>query len=75
MTPRWMVCSGDYTIVLLVLFGGWSAQAFTHDSYLSFSADGLLFGLTQSHNLTHDSFSADGLLRRLHNLFGGPSFS
>ena len=72
-----MVCTGDCTIVLLVLFGGWSTQAFTHDCYLSFSADGLLrrfvllvlFGgwsalaFTQ---LSYLSFSAVGLHRHLH---------
>ena len=39
-----------YTIVLLVLFGGWSAQAFTHDWY-SFAADGLLRRLHLSSNV------------------------
>ena len=36
---RPMVCTGCYTCLLFVLFGGWSL---THVSYLSFSADGLL---------------------------------
>ena len=41
-TPfRRMVCTGVYTSLLLVLFDGWSAQAITHVSYWSFSADGL----------------------------------
>ena len=40
-----------YTILLLVLFGGWSAQPFTHDWYLSFSADGLLRRLHLSSNV------------------------
>ena len=38
---RRMVCTGVYTCPPRVLFGGWSAQAFTQFSYLSFSADGL----------------------------------
>ena len=38
---RRMVCTGCYTCLLLVLFGGWSAPAVTHVCYLSFSADGL----------------------------------
>ena len=54
---RRMVCTGVYTCPPRVLFGGWSAQAFTQFSYLSFSADGLLF--------SYLSFSADGLHRPL----------
>ena len=38
---RRMVCTGVYTSVPRVLFGRWSAQAFTQFPYLSFSADGL----------------------------------
>ena len=38
---RRMVCTGVYTIFLFVLFGRWSAQAFTHVPHVSFSADGL----------------------------------
>ena len=38
---RRMVSTGAHTGHLLVLFGGQSAEALTHVSYLSFSADGL----------------------------------
>ena len=38
---RRTVCRGAYTCLLLVLFGGWSAEAFTHISHVSFSAEGL----------------------------------
>ena len=63
---RRMVCSGDYTIVLLVLFGGWSGQAITLLSYLSFSADDglhrpfVLFG-----RVSCLSYSADGLFHQM----------
>ena len=59
-----------HTSLLLVLFGGWSAQALTDVSYLSFSADGLQRRLHNSptcpfRRLSYLSFSADGLHRRL----------
>ena len=38
---RQMVCTGHYTSLLLVLFGGCSAQAITHLSSLPFSSDSL----------------------------------
>ena len=76
---RRMVCTGVYTIFLFVLFGRWSAQAFTQFSFLSFSArvctgvypcpPRVLFGGWSAQAFTqfsYLSFSADGLHRRLH---------
>ena len=70
MTPsspsRRMVCSGDYTIFLLVLFGGWSAQAIKLLSNLSFSADdGLHRPFVLFRRVSCLSYSADGLFHQM----------
>ena len=53
---RWMVCRGSYTCLLLVLFGGWSAQAPTC----------LLPVLLANGLHRHLHILADGLHRPLH---------